>query len=242
MTYQEIKDKSSLEVENSPKKSNSCMSCVLCFGVMFFIIAIVIGGLVTGLVVFQNENSGVITVVNDYNVEVLVGWIRHEVLAKQAILIPGQADGYRTGPWSAYVGKISTQLYKNDPWNGPLYHMVNGFGSSTYNVSQLRGPQRNITKIANVTNDLDFDVWATWQSGNVTLHETRIEPGHSDIYAFDNQPSPQISTLVCDQNRGRWATPRCYFLSDNADSPSYNVSQIRQMGTQSCSFERRTPC
>jgi hypothetical protein len=143
------------EIVDTPS-SRGCFKFVLCgffigLGILIFL------GAVTIFIVMLPPNklvSGMITVVNDYNQDVLVTWMRAgpwikykrwEEVKKKTRLMPKQSDGCKSdeaGGGSEVVTKIYTQIYVNNQWGNRLsYILPNGVYTANYTVSQIRGPR-----------------------------------------------------------------------------------------------------
>jgi hypothetical protein len=150
--YERIADTDTPSSRGCPKLIPFCLFSIVGLSVLI--------AFVTVMILFVPEPSppvsGMITVINDYNQDVLVMWMkagpwikfkRWEKVKKEMGLMPEQSDGCKSGNAegeSEVVTKINTQIYVNNQWSNLLsYTLPYGVYTANYTVSQIRGPQSN---------------------------------------------------------------------------------------------------
>jgi hypothetical protein len=144
---------------NSQRNLNKCADidpgAIICVLVaLAMLIIIVMAFVVPG-------SSGRVVVINDYNdYDVVVTWIvvvrEQQTIAQETTLMPGQSNSYPSRDIYRVV-TITTKIYlDNHKWVYTEFAIPSQVYDATYTISQLRGPQSNITSttgMLNVTTD-----------------------------------------------------------------------------------------
>jgi hypothetical protein len=151
MAYEEIKDdrRSQEYIQNRRNFYLGCFICGMC----------VIAVTAPILLVFGSMTSGNIVVTNDYDCDVMVTWVNEKgFVINETRLIPWQSNSYESyNYFNRQIVLLITKIYVNNSWGSTLnFAIPSGVYDATYTVSQLRGPQSNVTStamIVNVTNN-----------------------------------------------------------------------------------------
>jgi hypothetical protein len=146
----------------SRRDSNKCVDipCRDIPGIIMYVLGLS-AMLVIAVIAIASSPSGKIVVTNDYNdSDVVVTWIvmvrEQQTTAQETTLMPGRADSYPSKE-KCRVVTITTKIYlDNDKWVYTEFEIPSQVYDATYTISQLRGPQSNVTSttgMINVTTD-----------------------------------------------------------------------------------------
>jgi hypothetical protein len=144
----------------SQRNSNKCadiypwvITSVLGFlGMLAFLAMIVIT-----IIAVASSSSNRIVVINDYNdCDVVAAWVvmmpNYRTSAQETTLMPGQSDSYPSKE-NRRVVMITTKIYlDNNKWVYTEFEIPSQVYDATYTISQLRGPQSNITSTTGMLN------------------------------------------------------------------------------------------